>query len=751
MLKNKERKFMSTIKQLEQVAISVKALNILNQLLAENPRLEKIMLDANAKSEALLSIKNWVLEYLNDRPIALKYYSGENYGREEFKELSWQDYAAIRLLDYVKHAGQRYNDKNLRNELVGNNPIKYIWMAIKYGTGGAKEDFFLDMLHLFRQFSGKTQKPITSREDIEKWMEKHPTGLDPKIIKIREENRDRIINILIKKIDEKEIVSPNYKFEPTMSDEQKFLRMLEWWDDRKFHLRFAIRSPKFLNELLNYSLHPETMKLLHDAQETGIPFFINPYYLSLLTVNEPYFAPGADLPIRDYIIYSKELIEEFGNIVAWEGEDIVQPGKPNIAGWILPSTHNVHRRYPEVAILIPDTVGRACGGLCVSCQRMYDFQSGNLNFNLEKLKPKETWPQKLDRLLEYFEEDSQLRDILITGGDALMSGNKSLQKILDAVYEMAKRKIEANKKLDDGKKYAEILRVRLGTRLPVYLPQRITPELITILADFKEKASKLGIKQFVIQTHFQTAMEITPIAKKAIQNLLSAGWIVTNQLVFTAASSRRGHTAKLRKTLNDVGVLTYYTFTVKGYMETYHNFATNERAVQEQVEEKHIGEIPEEYIKQIQQFPQDAVNMVDNLKELRNKLNIPFIATDRNVLNLPGIGKSLTFRTIGITRHGRRILEFDHDKTRTHSPIISKMDKVIIIESKSIAQYLRQIEEMGENIAEYESIYGYSLGSTEKVNPIYQYPEYDFKITDKQTNFSMEEFVDEEDDDIFEY
>jgi lysine 2,3-aminomutase len=107
-------------------------------------------------------------------------------------------------------------------------------------------------------------------------------------------------------------------------------------------------------------------------------------------------------------------------------------GKPNAAGWILPSHHNVHRRYPEVAIMIPDTMGRACGGLCVSCQRMYEFQRGNLNFNLDKLRPDETWNEKLRRLLDYYENDTQLRDILITGGDALMSRDESLEKILIA-------------------------------------------------------------------------------------------------------------------------------------------------------------------------------------------------------------------------------------------------------------------------------------------------------------------------------
>lgn len=743
---------MNKIKQLEKVAISVRSLKILNLLLKENPRLKQIMLKANSKSEALLGVKKWAYEYICKRPIAFKYYKGKITGRQEFKKLSWRDYAAIRLLDYIDNAGQRFNDLNLRGEMVGSNPIKFIWMAIKFGTGGAKEDFFEDMLHLFRQFNGKSKKQIPSKEKIQDWMDHYPSGLEPKIIEIREKNRDRIIQILIREIDNGEIKSLNYYFDPNMSGEQKYLRMLQWWDDRKFHLRFAIRSPKFLNELLNFSLDPTTMKLLDDAQKTGIPFFINPYYLSLLNVNEPHFAPGADLVIRDYIIYSKELIEEFGNLVAWECEDIVQPGKPNIAGWILPSAHNVHRRYPEVSILIPDTVGRACGGLCVSCQRMFDFQAGNLNFNLEKLRPKETWPQKLNRLLEYFEEDSQLRDILITGGDALMSTNASLQKILDEVYEMAKRKIEANEKRENGKKYAEMLRVRLGTRIPVYLPQRIIPGLIEILANFKEKASKIGIKQFVIQTHFQSAMEVTPESRDAIQSLLSAGWIVTNQLVLTAAASRRGHTAKLRKVLNDIGVLTYYTFSVKGYMENYHNFATNERAVQEQLEEKYIGHIPEKYNKRIQKFTEEADKMVENINHLRNETNIPFLATDRNVLNLPGIGKSLTFRTIGITRDGRRILEFEHDENRNHSPMIEKMGKVIIIESKSITEYLRQIEAMGEDRDEYESIYGYSMGATEKINPIYQYPEYNFKLSGKLTNFSMEEITDEEEnDDTFEF
>jgi lysine 2,3-aminomutase len=99
----------------------------------------------------------------------------------------------------------------------------------------------------------------------------------------------------------------------------------------------------------------------------------------------------------------------------------------------------------------------------------------------------------------------------------------------------------------------------------------------------------------------------------------------------------------------------------------------------------------------------------------------------------------LTFRVIGITRQGRRILEFDHDTTRRHSPIINKMGRVVIIESKPIGAYLNQLSEMGmgEDISEYSSIWGYSIGETEERMPIYEYGEYPFKITDEMTNLKI--------------
>ncbi len=728
---------MTENEKLDRIAISVRSHRLLRVLLRENPMLETIMRESKNEVEAQLGVKNWIHSDYSSRKDAFRFQSDQVTKLENFEKLSWNDYAIIRILDYIDHAGIEYPDPNLRGEIAVSNPVRLIWLAVIKGTGGAKPEFFIDMIQLFRQLRGDSNQVIPDRDTVEKWMDMYSSGLDPRIVELRKENRERIIKLLIEKIDSGEIRDQKYTFQEGMTQDEKLKAVNEWWDSYKFHLHFAIRSPDLLNEMLGHSLDPDTMKILYDAEKAGIPFFVNPYYLSLLHVRVPYFAIGADLAIRHYIVYSRQLVEEFGHIVAWEKEDKVVPGKPNAAGWLLPSYHNIHRRYPEVAILIPDTMGRACGGLCSPCQRMYDFQSGHLNFDLEKLKPEETWPEKQKKLLEYFENDTQLRDILITGGDALMTSDRSLKDMLDAVYEMARNKREKNKKKADGEKMAEIQRVRLGTRMVTYLPQRVTPELAQILGDFKKKAQEIGITQFLIQTHVESPMEVTPESALAAQKLIGAGWLITNQLVFTTAASRRGHTAKLRQVLNDAGILPYYTFTVKGYMENNFNFAPNARVVQEQLEEKIIGRIDPAHYQAIRQFPENAENIVDSISALRRFAGLPFLATDRNVLNLPGVGKSLTFRVVGITRYGRRILQFDHDITRSHSPIINKMGKMIIIESKSIHEYLRQLEELGEETGNYDGLFGYSIGQTEPRVPIYEYPEYSFKVTKELSNIEI--------------
>lgn len=596
-------------------------------------------------------------------------------------------------------------------------------------------DFALELYH---QFSRLHDAPsgVPEKEDVLRWMRRWPDGLNEQVRAIREANKERIMALLVRKIEHRPASSGRYVFPEGCGEAEKLGWVSRWWGEARFHLSMAVKSATELNRMLDGTLSGETLRIYQQAQEKGIPVFVTPYYLSLLN---PTGKGYDDAAIRSYVIYSSRLVETFGGIRAWEREDIVEEGKPNVAGWLLPGGHNIHRRYPEVAILIPDTMGRACGGLCASCQRMYDFQSRRLNFELEKLKPKENWNTRLRKLMDYFEHDTQIRDILITGGDALMSRNATLRNILDAVCKMAVRKRQANLSRPDGEKYAELQRVRLGTRLPVYLPMRVDDELLDILRDFRQKAVEAGITQLFVQTHFQSPLEVTPESREAIRRILSTGWAVTNQLVYNVAASRRGHTAKLRKVLNSLGVICYYTFTVKGFEENYEVFAPNARSLQESAEEKAWGRLAPEaehdFLESLGGAPDKAVAV----RQFCAAHDVPFLATDRSVLNLPGIGKSMSFALVGVDAKGRRILRFDHDRTRRHSPIIDRVHEVYIRENKPVYRYLLQLQDMGEDMGEYETLWAYTEGETERRFPFFEYPVPDFSVTSRYTNLDVGE------------
>ncbi len=699
---------------------------LLNTIREENPVITGYMLDETLDDQELVKqLRDHYSEIMQrDFPDAWAYYTQEKSDYETFFALTWRSFAFIRIMDLLDHEGQSFEDGNLHGEIITSQPVSLIRQLLRGQPCEAHGDFVLDVLHLLRQLNGREMQNLPSRSTVYEWTERHPSGLDPEVITWRARSKDRIVGLLVERIREESTddrTAKVYHFKSELSDAEARKQVLTWWREDRFHLRYAVRSSSEVNRYLDNSVDPETMRVMHAAEERGIPVFATPYFLSLIDTRavDQREHPFADEALRSYLFYSQDLVDEFGTINAWEKEDVVEPGKPNEAGWILPS-HNIHRRYPNVAIFIPDTMGRACGGLCAYCQRMYDFQNGRFNFDLDKLRPKKSWTEVLHESMVYFRTDPFLEDILITGGDALMSSVSSLKKILDAVLHMARDKKLDNMQRPAEQRLAEFRRVRLGTKLPIYLPQRVTKELVDVLRKFREDAKEIGITQCIIQTHFSSAMEVSVDSAKAVRRLLDAGWAVTNQEVFTVAASRRGHTAKLRQVLNDIGVLPYYTFTVKGFKENRELFANNPRSMQEQIEEKSMGRVDYRYHSTLRSFISDAQNMVEHIDSIRDADEIPYLATDRNTINLPGVGKSNTYRTIGITHDGRRILEFEFDHTRAHSPVIEQMKSVVIIESKSVAEYLRQLAQMGEDPEEYASIWGYSAGRLEPRSPVFE-------------------------------
>ena len=209
-------------------------------------------------------------------------------------------------------------------------------------------------------------------------------------------------------------------------------------------------------------------------------------------------------------------------------------------------------------------------------------------------------------------------------------------------------------------------------------------------------------------------------------------------LFYTVAASRRGHTTRLRQVLNSLGVVCYYTFSVKGFQENYAVFTPNSRSMQEQVEEKVYGRLTPEQAAELDDLLADGTDTAAKIRCFMRRHHLPFLATDRSVLNLPAIGKSMSFRLVGITAEGKRLLRFDHDRTRRHSPIIDSMGEIFIVENKSLAAYLRQLGKMGEDPEDYASIWAYTHGETEPRFGLYVYPDFGFATTDRVSNLELE-------------
>jgi lysine 2,3-aminomutase len=154
---------MTENEKLDRIAISVRSHRLLRVLLRENPMLETIMRESKNEIEAQIGVKNWIHSEYSSRKDAFRFQTDRVTRRENFEKLSWNDYAIIRILDYIEHAGIEYPDPNLRGEIAVSNPIRFIWLAVIKGTGGAKPEFFIDMIQLFRQLRGESMQVVPDR------------------------------------------------------------------------------------------------------------------------------------------------------------------------------------------------------------------------------------------------------------------------------------------------------------------------------------------------------------------------------------------------------------------------------------------------------------------------------------------------------------------------------------------------------------------------------------------------------------
>ncbi len=140
--------------------------------------------------------------------------------------------------------------------------------------------------------------------------------------------------------------------------------------------------------------------------------------------------------------------------------------------------------------------------------------------------------------LAYIRHNKRIRDVLVTGGDALVLSNKMLRKLLAEL---------------DSIDHVEVK--RLGTRIPVTAPMRVDAELLDILAESNAR------KPLRVVTQINTAQEITPLSKEAFRQLCAAASAVLNQAVLLKGiNDSRVKMWQLCETIHAAYVRPYYVF-----------------------------------------------------------------------------------------------------------------------------------------------------------------------------------------------
>jgi lysine 2,3-aminomutase len=284
------------------------------------------------------------------------------------------------------------------------------------------------------------------------------------------------------------------------------------WDNWAWQMRNRISDISNLSRFISLNKNEK-----EDIERISEKFrwAISPYYLSLMDFENYKESPIFKQSVPDI----RELLDDKGEI------DPMGEGKTCPAP-------RITRRYPDRLII---NVTNQCAMYCRHCQRRR-----NIGENDEHATRKE-----LKEALQYINNNKEIRDVLITGGDALMLSNETIDWLLTEL---------------DNMDHVELK--RLGTRTLVTLPQRITPELCQVLENHEP---------VYMNTQFNSPMEVTPEAKKACDMLVKAGVLLGNQAVLLKAVNDDANVMKkLNHELLKIRVRPYYIFHAKQVRGTSH-------------------------------------------------------------------------------------------------------------------------------------------------------------------------------------
>ena len=243
--------------------------------------------------------------------------------------------------------------------------------------------------------------------------------------------------------------------------------------DWRWQARHAVTSFAQLERALR--LTGDEREGARRAVESGFPLSITPYYLSLADKRDP------SCPIRRQCVPSaREGVEVPGDLRDPLGEEEHE---------VMPS---LVRRYPDRVLLLATD---RCGVYCRFCTRSRMVGDGGGVIARDKL----------ERIVGWLHAHPEVRDVIVSGGDPLVMATDRLRAVLAAVRSVP-----------------SVDTIRLATRCPVTLPQRITAELVRALK---------GLHPIWVMTHFNHPKELTKASERAVARLVDAGFPVMNQTV----------------------------------------------------------------------------------------------------------------------------------------------------------------------------------------------------------------------------
>jgi len=251
------------------------------------------------------------------------------------------------------------------------------------------------------------------------------------------------------------------------------------------------------------------------------PMRINPYYFNLIKE-------------RGDAIY-KQAVPDLREITMMDGHEdpLNEEGLSPVPGL----TH----KYPDRVLLL---VSNQCPVYCRFCNRKRKVG-----------KPALISQDTIQEGIDYIGVNKQIRDVLLSGGDPLLLSNEELKSILSRIRSIP---------------HVEI--IRIGTRAPCTLPQRVTPDLVEILKMFHP---------LYINTHFNHPAEITPQASLACRTLAEAGIPLGCQTVLLkGVNDRPDIMLELMRKLLEIRVRPYYLFQADLVKGTSHFWTTITRGVE---------------------------------------------------------------------------------------------------------------------------------------------------------------------------